>query len=317
MKNNNRSSKTLGICFVTVALFLSISLNAQSVFDHEGITYRVIQDADEASTFGTVAVTAKSGGFYEGSVVIPNAVKQSDETYADTYKVIAIDAEAFKGCPNLVEVRFPMSLEFIGFAAFSECPKLSKVEIPDGNLYDLGLSAFASSGLESISIPRRVTEIPAFTFNECRQLKQVLLSDNITKIGESAFTYCQSLCLIELPTNLREIGNGAFMACGLKNITLPDQIVSIPENAFGLCFNLEEAFFSPNTKNIGSCAFVFCCHLSKIHCPETASINEDAFYGCIAIPNQYQSPNVYFGIDTKEKMESYIKGLIPQIWNMK
>ena len=58
-------------------------VNAQRVFDYNGITYKVIKDADEAPTFGTVAVTAKSNGFYEGVITVPGGVKQSDDEYAD------------------------------------------------------------------------------------------------------------------------------------------------------------------------------------------------------------------------------------------
>ena len=50
---------------LTVLLYPSQVL-AQSVFNYNGITYKVIKDANEASNYGTVAVTAPRDGFYEG-----------------------------------------------------------------------------------------------------------------------------------------------------------------------------------------------------------------------------------------------------------
>ena len=53
------------VCLISIpTLLFHGRVNAQRVFDYNGITYKVIKDADEAPTFGTVAVTAKSNGFY-------------------------------------------------------------------------------------------------------------------------------------------------------------------------------------------------------------------------------------------------------------
>ena len=183
----------IGIMTITISLFPTL-LFGQSIFDYEGITYRVIKDADEASTFGTVAVTAKDDGFYEGKITIPNGVKHSEDSYADSYKVVSIDDFAFKGNVTLEEVQLPISIESIGEGAFEGCSKLNHVEIPEGSaLSRLGESVFAYSGLESIVFPKGIIELPRFTFRECRRLQQVTLPKSLTKIGVSAFIFCQSL----------------------------------------------------------------------------------------------------------------------------
>lgn len=51
-------------------------LEAQSTFEVDGINYSVIKEADEATTFGTVCVTAREGKDYEGDIIIPNGVKK-------------------------------------------------------------------------------------------------------------------------------------------------------------------------------------------------------------------------------------------------
>ena len=316
MKNNNRFSIVLGICFAVAYFFLSISLKAQSVFDYKGITYRVLKDADEASTFGTVAVTVKSDGFYEGTVVIPNAVKSSDDAFADTYKVVAIDDFAFKSSPNLLKVKLPISVESIGKNAFEECLELECVDIPYGTFTSFGESAFAMSGLKRIRIPEGVTEIPVCAFKECRELKEVILPNTLQKIGICAFMQCQSLDVVVLPVKLREIELGAFTYCGLKSIKLPDKVISIPTDAFRGCFDLDEVYLSPYTISIASNAFSECGHLS-IHGPQNIKIIDDAaFINCWDIPEQYQTPGYnrlleYMGI---EKMQEQIDRFKNSFW---
>lgn len=270
------------VCLMTIAASLYPSRsNAQSVFDYNGITYRIIKDADEASTFGTVAVTAKSEGFYEGTVIIPNAIKQSDDAYADAYKVVAIDDFAFKGSPALTKVVLPMTIESIGTGAFEECSQLAQIDIPEGSLSHLGESVFAFSGLKSITLPEGITELPRFTFRECKKLEQVILPVSLQKIGVSAFIFCQSLKNIELPKQLREIEVCAFSNSGLTSITLPDKVVAIPMYAFSSCSELKEVILSPYTVTIKVQAFAWCTKLEKINRPDTIkTIEQSAFDGC-------------------------------------
>ncbi len=274
---------------LTASLYPS-QTHAQSVFSYSGITYRVIKDANEASNYGTVAVTAPRDGFYEGTVTIPNAVKQSDDEYADAYKVVAIDDYAFKGSPALKKVVLPITIESIGTGAFEECGELTTVEIPYGSLLThLGESVFAYTGLKNIKFPEGITELPRFTFRECRKLEQVLLPESLVKIGISAFIYCQSLKAIELPKGLREIDISAFAYCGLKRISLPDRVVSIPMMAFSGCLDLEEVALSPFTTTIKNGAFGQCYHLNKINKPETLINVDDGSFGvgCIYLPDCY------------------------------
>ena len=278
------------VCFglTIIVTMLSSFAFAQSIFDYNGITYKVLKDADEASTIGTVAVTAKDDGFYEGTITIPNAVKQSNDEFADAYKVVAIDDFAFKGNPTLKKVVLPMTIESIGNGAFEECGQLTQIDIPEGSLSRLGESVFAFSGLKSIKLPEGITELPRFTFRECRALEQVILPNSLIRIGVSAFIYCQSLKSIELPKRLREIDVCAFSCCGLTSITLPDKVVVIPMSAFGGCFDLEEVVLSPYTTIIKAGAFASCEKLSKINRPETLKdIDDNAFTMCLNIPEYY------------------------------
>ena len=313
------------VCLISIpTLLFHGRVNAQRVFDYNGITYKVIKDADEAPTFGTVAVTAKSNGFYEGVITVPGGVKQSDDEYADAYKVVAIDDYAFKGNPMLTKVVLPITVESIGNGAFEECKELTAVEIPYGSLLThLGESVFAFTGLKSIKFPEGITELPRFTFRECRKLEQVSLPESLAKIGISAFIYCQSLKSIELPKGLREIEISAFGCCGLKSISLPDRVVCISMGAFGGCYDLEEVVRSPYTTTIKTGAFSSCYHLKKINKPETLiNVDNGSFNGCIYLPDYYQE--YMFDYDVKmlniqgdkyrEKIEEQCQELKKSMW---
>ena len=309
----------LGLTLVATSFFSSLAF-AQSIFDYHGITYKVLKDADESSTFGTVAVTAKDDGFYEGTITIPNAVKQSDDEFADTYKVVAIDDFAFKGNTTLTKVVLPMTIESIGNGAFEECGQLTQIDIPEGSLSRLGESVFAYTGLKSIKLPEGITELPRFTFRECRDLEQVILPNTLIKIGISAFIYCQSLKSIELPKRLREIDICAFSYCGLTSITLPDRVVSIPMSAFQGCFDLEEAILSPYTTTIKTGAFAQCGKLSKVNKPETLNNVEDgAFGGSLNVPEYFLSEadakSLYeLGDKYKETMKEVLEQMKKSTW---
>ena len=308
----------LGLTFI-VSLSSSFAF-AQSIFDYNGITYKVIKDADEASTFGTAAVTAKSDGFYEGTITIPNAVKQSNDGFADAYKVVAIDDYAFKGSPTLTKVVLPMTIESIGNNAFEGCKQLKQIDIPEGLLTHIGKSSFASSGLKSIKLPEGITELPYLAFYDCRALEQVILPKSLSKIGMSVFLFCQSLKSIELPKNLMEIGQNCFNASGLTSIKLPDRIVAIPPGAFQLCFDLEEVVLSPYTATIKSHAFSGCGKLSKINKPESINeIGNFAFNYCPNISDYYLSEEEIenrnkYGFD-KASMEIQIQQMRKTTWN--
>ena len=312
------------VCLMLIqTLLFQGRVYAQRVFDYNGITYKVIKDADVASTFGTVTVTAKSNGFYEGTITIPGGVKQSDDEYADAYKVVAIDDYAFKGNPSLTKVVLPITIESIGTGAFEECIELTAVEIPYGSLLThLGESVFAYTGLKNIKFPEGITELPRFTFRECRKLEQVILPESLVKIGISAFIYCQSLKAIELPKGLREIDISAFAYCGLKRISLPDRVVSIPMMAFSGCLDLEEVALSPFTTTIKNGAFGQCYHLNKINKPESLINVENPFGGCVYLPDYYQE--YMFDYDVKmlniqgdkyiEKIEEQCQELKKIMW---
>ena len=89
-----------------------------------------------------------SSNEYTGTVVIPETVTYSGQTYS----VTSIGSYAFYGCSGLTSVSIPNSVTSIGYSAFWDC-----------------------SSLASVTIPNSVTSIGERAFDECSGLKKVIV----------------------------------------------------------------------------------------------------------------------------------------------
>lgn len=144
-------------------------------------------------------------------------------TFPSTLK--RIESKAFYKCVNLKTVDLPDSLEVISGSAFAYCTSIKSVTVPEG-VTDLRY-AFSRSGLESVTI----LGTPTFwsrAFYECKNLREVTLTDTLEKIDAYAFAYCSSLEAIDIPASVKEISSGAFMNCEkLKTIATNDEIYRV------------------------------------------------------------------------------------------
>lgn len=263
-------------------LLLHVSANAQSVFEVDGLCYKVLTEADEATTFGTVEIVPKENGFYEGIINIPNGVRSSKEQYADTYKVVAIAEKAFQNCMSLEKVTVPASVESIGQNAFCGCISLETISFAKGNLKSMGREVFKESGIKHIVLPEGITELPWLAFSGCKKLTNIVLPTTLKAIGCSAFSGCSSLREIKLPDSLKELMLNCFGQSGIERLKIPSNIVVIPNMFCGLCSNLKEVELSPNTMKIEESAFLGCSTLKEIALPEKLMIIESlAFIFCI------------------------------------
>ena len=221
---------------LTLSLFLSVlSFSSAQTFEYNGLTYQIIKDVDEATTFGTVYVTMSEGDDYQGDIVIPSGVQNGDGEFADKYKVTGIAEQAFSGCMSLRSVTLSPSISHIGICAFMGCANLEEVIIPTGNLKVIGDRAFAFSGLQKINIPSTVTTIDVVAFAQCWKLKEVTLPSNLKNIKLGAFNGCTKLVNITFPASLKNIGSSAFQNCeSLKKTRIPDG-ANVAPDAFSGC----------------------------------------------------------------------------------
>ena len=150
-----------------------------------------------------------------------------------------------------------------------------------------------------------VKEVGREMFQDCKQLKKVVLNEGLKKIGFRSFYYCYQLEHINFPSTLIEvdvsalcgchnlkdvvlneglqtIGETAFCSCrSLKSITFPSTLTKIGNHTFYDCQNLREVVLNGTLKTIGRASFESCTLLERITIPLTVTdIGRRAFYDC-------------------------------------
>lgn len=266
----------------------------------------------------TVAVdntkfTAEDGVLYSknGSLIVSYPQAKADVTFTLPENVMLIARNAFRncgnlkvvtflgrvigecaffGCTNLLEVRLGDSLRGIESKAFSECPSLLRVCIPEGaehiaddafdegftnsaddvevEIDDIVYSAYGSTLIRvletwkgsTVIVPNNISRIADGAFAGCKSLKKIILPSGVLEvIGSRAFQGCEALEAITLTIGLRVIGDFAFADCNsLKVVEIPVTINTIGEGAFASCFALREvsfAVFDPAIVNVHETAF--------------------------------------------------------------
>eukprot|EP00980_Cylindrotheca_fusiformis_P002164 scaffold490_cov54-Cylindrotheca_fusiformis.AAC.1 len=133
----------------------------------------------------------------------------------------------------------PSSVINIRDGAFSDCLRLTSLDIPHG-LVEIGRWAFRNCGsIETIHIPSTVTAIGEGAFEGCERLKCTGLPPTLEIIEENLFHGCHKLEYIEIPTTVKRIGRKAFCHCkSLTNVRVPPSVEYIARTAFSYCGDL-------------------------------------------------------------------------------
>ncbi len=258
--------------------------------------------------------------------------------------ISSIEYNAFRDCTNLTSISIPSSLTYIGTASFENCTGLERVDI---NSIDSWLSIefedYLSNPLKyahklylnnnpvtSVSVPNSITEIKAFTFNNCTTLEEVYLPDSVTSIGFDAFSYCSNLKKINIPASITSIGSGAFLWCSklsrvdinsieswlnisfadessnplhralnlyldgeiVEHLLIPSSITEIKDYAFYNCQSLERITIPSNLTKIGSYAFSYCSNITKVNISDLDAWCKISFENSASNPLSY-GKNLY------------------------
>jgi len=262
------------------------------------------------------------------------------------YGVVAIYNCAFEGCVDLKEIILPRTLEKIYFDAFFGCAHLERIHIPEALSYiatgafkgcsglleitvdeknrqyqsvnncliEISTKTLIFGGYKDVSIPSddRVTAIAESAFQQCRELKTILVPQNILSIGMSAFYDClelqsielqcklkeiedfmfwgcENLSEINLPCTLKRIGDSAFHKCkSLRNLSLPQGLETIEDAAFHTCSNLRFLNIPEGVTSIGADLFQYCNNLEALTIPITVkSIGDSIFFDCFKLQSVF------------------------------
>ena len=131
-----------------------------------------------------------------------------------------------------------------------------------------------------------VRVVGRYAFYGCKELTQVVFSDELYMIGEGAFLECEALTELNLPESLEYIEAFAFAECfGLRDIVLPDRMKMVGDKAFASISQLNSVKLSESLTYLGAGAFHSCYTLSEIS-PIPAGvtyIGENAFFSVIGL----------------------------------
>lgn len=199
--------------------------------------------------------------------------------------------EAFSGCPSLRTVTIPEGIKKIGNNAFWACEKLISVKFAGDVLESVGGRVFGFCySLESIDFPPDLQSIGSRAFYGCRSLESVVIPNSVTEMFADIFEDCVSLKSVQLPSSLAYVPKGLFRNCiSLENVVFPEAVKTIEGNAFERC-----AFFKDGISRIDVPSSVTSIHSKGIPAaknifltsPTPVIIRERAFasYAHIFVP---------------------------------
>lgn len=216
------------LLLATVACLSSFAYD----FEANGIFYSLTDKEWDSETdshvYRSVAVTS-GDALYEGDITIPASVSYNDQTYSVKY----IWDAAFSNCPRLTSVVLPNTITSIGGSAFQNCKMLSSVTLLEGIEY-IGYDAFAGcTSLTSMVLPNSVNSLGGGLFEDCTALQSVTLPNNLTILPSSIFSGCKNLTSVVIPETVTELESHCFWGCErLTHITLPQNLTKIGGGCF-------------------------------------------------------------------------------------
>ncbi len=200
---------------------------------------------------------------------------------------VSVGEAAFDGCANITDLVIHSNMKYMDNNAFRNCSTLRTVE------YKGSLAQWLSISFgNDLSSPLHIAQ--SFHIAEAKDDPQIPTDGSVTNIPAGTFRNNPELKNVTIPDNITSIGAYAFYGCeNLTNITIPDSVTSIGEHAFDGCTALFD--ISENWENgvyyIGNHLIkgdndriVSGVEGGKVTIKSTTvTISPRAFYGCTAL----------------------------------
>ena len=242
------------------------------------------------------AGTVKAGTFYNCRalttlIISDNATLDASFTVGNTYAKETLETvkiergeignSAFSNCTRLTTVELGDGVTSIGTSAFLKCTQLSSIAIGSG-VISIGTSAFSGcTALTNANIGSGA--IGESAFNGCTSLVNVTLGNGVTQIGKNAFIRCAQILSITIGSGVTSIGSGAFNGCtALTNANIGSG--AIGANAFQDCSRLANVTLGNGVTSIGRNAFLKCKALTSMNIGSSVkTIESYAFSACSSL----------------------------------
>ena len=198
-----------------------------------------------------------------------------------------------RGCTSLQSVSFGANIDTMRNNAFQACDNLKHLIFNCTTVKSWFTESYLlalKNQITQITL-KDVSDIEAYTFNECSKLEILNIGEGITTINDCVFQGCAKLNTINFDQNtqLSSIKYRAFYGCGnssneVYQITLPDTITEIQSQAFEECYKLQKINIPKKLETIEYRLFRNCLSLSEILIPEgVTTIESYAFEGCSSL----------------------------------
>ncbi|MBQ9116965.1 MAG: leucine-rich repeat domain-containing protein [Clostridia bacterium] len=240
---------------------------------------------------------------------------------------------AFRGCHSLRSVTVESDATDIGYEAFGDCENLEKFDMPGlrswfgaetlcrGPMDEYGLWELLADGnpVTELTVPERVTHIPAHIFYGCKSLTRVALHPGVKSIGAGALGHCPNITRVDIsdpigwygvnggnefafpesnpdavvycngerydfnrvPDGVGYVGSYRFARLSVKSdISLPDSVMGIGDGAFRELSGQRKIAVPPLVTDVGRLVFSGSGLAEVKLCEGVRSIGAGAFEKC-------------------------------------
>jgi hypothetical protein len=244
-----------------------------------------------------------------------------------------IEQCAFHNCTSLESIYLPKTILKLESSLFSKCDKLktivfegTKAEWNNINknpnwcpsTYNLKIIYLG----ESFSITQKMLNKGKIKDQINTYITSLIIANDVTYINDYAFEDCINIKSIIIPDSVISIGKGAFKGCsGLTDIELSNKISTIEDDSFNGCTNLERINIPDNIISIGNDAFKNCTALKILDIPKNAiKISDNAFNGCVElkevyIDDSYNQDLIRNKVLSTTKIKSFYRLYAEQLYN--
>ena len=155
----------------------------------------------------------------------------------------------------------------------------------------IGEKAFAKTNIETIILPKSITEVGSCAFAKCKNLQSVILKKTVKKWADDAFDGC-----VKLAKNDLIFIDGNIFKCinpKIDSLVLTDGTKAIKFSSFAKCKKIKEVSIPEGVEHIAEYAFSECTSLEKVYLPKSLSvIKYMAFAGCKKLKEIHINGNI-------------------------
>ncbi len=223
----------------------------------------------------------------DGKILYTYAARDAAESYTIPSGVEIVGAGAFILSENLKTVVIPNTTKTIASSAFAESG-ITSITIPE-SVDKIGVAAFADcKSLVSVYFGEgsNIQNIYGYSFYGCDSLEEISLPDTIKTIGEYAFANCPSIDTLTFKNDI-EFGERAFQGSEAITVILSSRLTTIPD-IFSGGLQVLNIIIEENSKitTIENRMFQGCTELQTFIVKENSSlttIESSAFSGCSSL----------------------------------